>query len=209
MPRLMRTCHFHTGKFVKMRNKRLRLRGLHPIHGLAAQVLLSLLPAAYAQDCTLNLSEPLLDFGDLNRAELHRRTPDGRYVPAGTRSALLTVHCEQPAEIVLRFDAQPAGRRRFAWTEHGSYTVAMRDARLDGHPVLLARIGATDTAAHAPAATAMFAPDEAIGAMSKDRVAKGSVFTAHVDVEAQIAPEALRVRDETPLTGHGQLRRVE
>ncbi|VWC74055.1 hypothetical protein BCO18442_00757 [Burkholderia contaminans] len=192
-----------------MKNKRLRLRGLRPIHGLAAQLLLSLLPAAYAQDCTLHLSKPLLDFGDLNRAELRSQPPGGTRLSAGMRSALLTIRCEQPANIVLRFDAEPAGPRHFAWTKHGSYTVTMRNPRLDGRPVLLARIGGSGDAARAASPEAPFVPGDAIAAISDGRVAAASVFTAHIEVEAYVAPDALRTRDDTELSAAAQLHRIE
>ncbi|MBR8313179.1 hypothetical protein KDW36_08195 [Burkholderia dolosa] len=192
-----------------MKQKPPRLRGSHAIHGLAAQVLLSLLQAAYAQDCTLNLSEPLLDFGDLNRAELQSQVPGGTPMSAGARSTLLTIRCERPADIVLRIDGQPAGPRHFAWTEHGSYTVTMRNPRLDGRPVLLARIGESGDVAHPASPDATFVPGEAIAAIAGGRVAAANVFTAQIDVEAHVAPAALRTRDDTELSASAQLRRIE
>jgi len=167
------------------------------------------MPLAHAQHCTLHVGEQLLDFGNLDRTALQSVTPDGAGLSAGTRSALLTIRCDQPTDILLRVDGQPAGPRRFAWAGHGTYTVTIRNARLDGRPALLTRIGETGGPPHSPSPGATFAPGDAIAATSDGRVAAATVFTAQIDVEVHVAPDALRVRDETELTATVHLRRIE
>lgn len=102
---------------------------------LSAWLLIGALGTAQAQDdCQLTISEPLLDFGLMNRTAQKDSAPQ-RWL--GERRLSVHFNCPQPTDMSLFYRALAAGSQRLRFTEHGSYEIQAGDGVLDGQAVEL------------------------------------------------------------------------
>ena len=102
-----------------------------------AMLCLTLLLGADAwgtEECQLNLSESLLDFGQMNRTIAQLPMPERLL---GERRLSLTFNCAQPSDLSLFYRALAANAQRFQLTERGSYRLQASDATVDGQAVEL------------------------------------------------------------------------
>src|SRR5690606_34905967 len=89
-------------------------------------------PMAHAASCAVEMSDSLVDYGTIARAELLVRESGGR-AALGDRMVTVLVKCENPQRMGLAIDAGSA--RMNGGHVEVAYRVA--DAQLDGEPVQL------------------------------------------------------------------------
>ncbi|MCF5018499.1 hypothetical protein GIW67_11115, partial [Pseudomonas lactis] len=70
------------------------------------------------EECQLNVSEPLLDFGLMSHLAQSDSAPQRLL---GERRLSVTVSCPQAEDLSLFYRAQAASPQRWQFTEHGSY----------------------------------------------------------------------------------------
>lgn len=165
---------------------------------LLGLILLLNTNSAFATDCDMRLNEAELDYGRLFRGELST----GRHaqlIPLGKRKLTLTVLCQSPTNIGLRFDASPAGTDSFRFAENGIFKIVLNNAHVDGAPVFLARPQTTASAG----TIAQLVPNQPILTISNGKVAVGKSFTVDIEIDTYIDNETSKLRDETILEGSG------
>ena len=150
---------------------------------------------AVAEDeCQLNISEALLDFGLMNRVA-QRDSASER--PLGERRMSLNLSCPQSADMSLFYRALAANAQRLQFTEHGSYAIQASDAVLDGNAVELGLIPALGQPPVARGTLLNWRTDHGIAPIKGDTVLSGQHFSVQLTFSAFADIAATRVKDAT------------
>jgi hypothetical protein len=165
-----------------------------PLLTLAALALSGFTPFASAStdNCQFNLSQPVLDYGLMNRAIRPDAAPERSL---GERLIGLTLSCAQPIEMSLFYRAMAATAGRFHFAERGSYQVRIRDAVLDGRSVdigLIARIGQPPTET---ASSLIWRPEHGVVPVLAGVSVQGRRFSAQLELTAWVQEHGMQVRD--------------
>lgn len=158
-------------------------------------LLLSLLLCANAwgaDECQLNLSESMLDFGLMNRAVALVPTADRLL---GERRLNLTLNCANPTDMSLFYRGLAAGAERFQFAQRGSYSLQVSDAVLDGQAVELGLLAGSGQSAISSGASLRWRPDHGITPMRGGVPVTGRSLSLQIQANAWAPEEASRVSD--------------
>lgn len=166
---------------------------------VAALVLL-LTGTSSAADCDIRLSEREVDYGRLHRGELLDEQPGQRLISLEKRTLTLSVTCQRPSVINLRFNALSAEPQTFSFGQRGNFSVVIGDALVDGQ-------AATWLHEHKEAQTAAtrqtFEAGQSLVALIAGVPARARVVTAQIEVQARLAAQETHVSDETRIEAIG------
>ncbi|NWB61507.1 MULTISPECIES: hypothetical protein [unclassified Pseudomonas] len=165
-------------------------------HGLILYLLLFvvvLANEARANNCQVSLSQPRVDYGLVRQAE--RGDPQ---IALGKRTLRLSMACEVPVSMALRFTGVPAGLEGFRFGRQGHFTLSLQSAQVDGKSVELVMPHLSEEPA-----TGRLLPGHRLVAHVADMPVHGRRFTALVNVETFLPAALLAVRDETTFEGQG------
>ncbi|NWL20892.1 DUF1120 domain-containing protein [Pseudomonas umsongensis] len=162
--------------------------------GLVFAVLSGLMPVARAStdDCQFNLSQPLLDYGLMNRAIRPDASPERSL---GERRLGLSLSCSQPVDMSVFYRAMAATAERFRFAERGSYQIRVRDAALDGRSVEIGLIAGVGQAPVMTASNLIWRPAHGIVPVQAGVPAQGRHFTAQLELTAWVQEQGQQVRD--------------
>ncbi|MDY7535268.1 DUF1120 domain-containing protein [Pseudomonas sp. Bout1] len=147
---------------------------------------------AQSDDCRLNLSEPHLDFGLMNRA-IHR--PSGSEIALGERFLSLSLNCQKPTDMSIFYRALAIGAERFRFSDQGHYIMQASDGVLDGQAVELGLIPGRGQPPGIRANRLDWHADHAIAPLRDGLPVQGSVFSVQLRVSARAQESAAHVRD--------------
>lgn len=168
---------------------------------LAILLLLGMASSAQALDeCQLNLSESLLDFGQLSRTARHN--PAGQQL-VGERRLSLTLNCPQPTDLSLFYRGLAAGAERLRFTEHGNYQIQLSDAVVDGQAVELGLLSAVGQSPTDTNAVLNWLPGYGIAPVRAGAVVPGKSLALQLTVRAWADPGATLVQDATTWEASG------
>lgn len=153
---------------------------------------------ASANDCRLSISQPRVDYGMLRRAELLDEQVSNQPIILGKRTLQLSVVCAEPGAVALRFTGVPAGAQGFRFGRQGSFTLALKHAQVDGRAVELNSLQSTDTSA-----LGHLLPGQVLIAKAGGLPLTGTRFSAQVEIDTYLPPDAFSVRHETVFEGQG------
>lgn len=161
-----------------------------PLLGVA-----TLAPPALAAECQLQISESELDYGSRTRAELIGERYHRDALPLPSRQVMLTAICDEPSPMAFFYRGVAADETRFRFGD-GDFTLRADQALLDGEPVLLGHMGASDdTPMQADMAKAL-QPHHGVTPMRDGQAAIGKRFSARIAVQPNINAVA-PLREET------------
>ncbi|WP_343599865.1 DUF1120 domain-containing protein [Pseudomonas sp.] len=143
-----------------------------------ALLLMGMSGAAAAQGCQITLVQPLIDYGKVNKTQLHRQ--GDRYL-LGERHLQLTVQCSRETDMVLSYQADGVNGDVFGFAGRGQYSLLLADARLDGRPVAL---GAASSRRpwQMKGDKVRWLPDMQLAPLQANVPLKGTTFTARLSV---------------------------
>ncbi|TVT81291.1 DUF1120 domain-containing protein [Pseudomonas sp. H3(2019)] len=147
---------------------------------------------ALADDCQFNLSQPVLDYGLMNRAIRPDTTP---MRTLGERRLSLNLSCSQPVDMSLFYRAMAATAERFRFTEHGSYEMRIRDAVLDSQSVDLGLLASVGQAPAEIASSLIWKPEHGVVPVRAGVPLQGRNFSAQLELTAWAQEQAMQVRD--------------
>lgn len=165
-------------------------------HGLILYLLLFvvvLANEARANNCQVSLSQPRVDYGLVRQAE--RGDPQ---IALGKRTLRLSMACEVPVSMALRFTGVPANQQGFRFGRQGHFTLSLQFAQVDGKSVELVMPHLSEEPA-----TGRLLPGHRLVAHVAGMPVHGRRFTALVNVETFLPAALLAVRDETTFEGQG------
>ncbi|MVV52008.1 DUF1120 domain-containing protein [Pseudomonas sp. PB120] len=162
---------------------------------LLAPMVLSARPSlaeASTDDCQLNLSQPVLDYGLMNRAIRPDSAPERNL---GQRQLSLNLSCSQPIDMSLFYRATAATVERFQFAERGSYQLRIRDAVLDGQSVDIGLIAGAGQPPKETASNLIWRPGHGVVPMQTGAVLQGRRFSAQLELSAWVQEQGMQVRD--------------
>ena len=162
---------------------------------LSAWLLIAAFGTAQAQDeCQLNISEPLLDFGLMSRVTQSDSAPQRLL---GERRLSLNFNCPQPANMSLFYRALAASAQRLQFTEHGSYEMQVSDGVLDGQAVELGLLPANGQPPISIGTALNWRPGHGIAPVQGGSVLLGKSFSLQLTLNAWADTAATHVKDAT------------
>lgn len=161
---------------------------------LAPLALSGFTPLAWAlpDDCQLNLSQPVLDYGLMNRAVRPDLAPERNL---GERHTNLTVSCSQPTDMSVFYRAMAATAQRFHFAERGSYQLRIRDALLDGQAVDIGLIAGVGQSPAETGSSLIWRPEHGVVPVQAGVPMLGRHFSAQLEVNAWVQDQGMQVRD--------------
>ncbi|QFG32167.1 DUF1120 domain-containing protein [Pseudomonas umsongensis] len=169
---------------------------------LSRYLLLTLTPLALSgftplvlasnDDCQFNLSQPVLDYGLMNRAIRPDSAPQRQL---GMRQLSLTLSCTQPIDMSLFYRAMAATAERFHFAERGSYQVRIRDAVLDGQSVEIGLVAGAGQPPSKTASTLIWRPEHGVVPVQAGVPVQGRSFSAQLELTAWVQEQGMQVRD--------------
>lgn len=155
-----------------------------------------LLPqAVWAQNCRLSVSQARIDYGDIRPQALVERAT----VALGTRTLHLNVMCAEPSAMALRFVGVAEGQD-FRFGQQGRFRLSLKQALVDGHAV--------EWAAAGDAVSGRLLPGQVLVARAAGAAVTGRRLTVQVEIDTDLPAEALQVRNQVVLEGHGSFELV-
>jgi hypothetical protein len=154
---------------------------------------------ARAEDCRLSLSQPRIDYGVLRRTELLDEQVGRQKTSLGKRTLHLSVICADPRAVAIRFAGVPAGAQGFRFGRHGSFTLDLKHGQVDGRAV---ELSVEPSSVYAD--NGRLLPGQVLIARTGGMPATGRRFSAQVDIDTYLPPEAFSVRHETMFEGQGR-----
>ncbi|WP_460121156.1 DUF1120 domain-containing protein [Pseudomonas sp. S2_C03] len=150
------------------------------------------LASASAENCQLTLSQPVLDYGLMNRA-IRPGIAQERHL--GDRRLSLTLNCPAPVDMSLFYRAMAATNQRFHFADRGSYQIRIRDGVLDGQSVELGLIAGAGQPPAQTASQLIWRPDHGVVPLLSGVPARGSTFSAQLELSAWVQEHGMQVRD--------------
>ncbi|MHC8288601.1 DUF1120 domain-containing protein [Pseudomonas sp. XS1P51] len=159
---------------------------------LAPLTLSGFTPPAWANDCQLNVSQAVLDYGLMNRAIRHDTMPERNL---GERRVSLNLRCSQTVDMTLFYRAMAATAERYHFAERGSYQTRIGDAVLDGQSVDLALIAGVGQPPAAIGSSLIWRPEHGIVPVRAGVPVQGQVFSVQLELTARVEEQGMRMRD--------------
>ncbi|WMI98146.1 hypothetical protein RBU55_21600 [Pseudomonas chlororaphis subsp. aurantiaca] len=156
--------------------------------------------AGQDDNCVVQISQPLVDYGRKTAAELIEGRARTSQIFLGKQTISLSAVCENKTGLALSFNGQGADDHSYRFARNGSFTLKVLSTQLDGKSVRM-------LPAEAPATSSSeqrLRPGVSLVAYDGQRPATGERLTVQVEVETYIDPEATKVRAEEVWEGGGQ-----
>lgn len=160
--------------------------------------------AVLANDCQIQISQSVVDHGNLNPSTLRASAKSSSTAALDKRVMQLNVLCTDVKDMAVTFRGLASGPESYQISDKGEFDLTLKDARLDGNPVLL---GLVNRAGEIPAESGpsvKLTPSHYVVPVVDHQVKVGKVLSIKVELNARLFVEGLKVRDIAPLEGLGQ-----
>ncbi|MGD9426011.1 hypothetical protein ACLHDD_12880 [Pantoea sp. NSTU24] len=143
--------------------------------------------------CTIQLSEPQIDYGEMTRGELLSRP--GNILSAAElrigdeREIGLSVICDRPTPMALTFSGPAKDNESYLFGEQGRATLTLHDVTLDDQPVMIDSAGGQ-------AAKMAFTDNHPMRFLKAGQRAAGTTLRANVTVVTWLSSPATRVSEQ-------------
>ena len=147
-------------------------------------------------NCQLSVSRDHFDYGSLRNGHV---IDSQRDLSFGTRLAFLTINCVKPTTITVFLRSPQELGNKIAFGKKGHISVHVKNAQLEGNPVLL---GPVMTEGQMPALqtwTADLEPGQGFTVMNGRRPAQGKSFSAQLEIEINLPEQETHVTEMTKL----------
>lgn len=153
---------------------------------------------SFAQDCQINLSNPNMDFGQVNRPASNDSQSPNALQTLGRRAVSLNASCPIAAKLVIQVRGAAKGEQ-FRFAGQGQVGVTLSDALLDGRRVDLAQVSTLGGVPGTPGASIEAMPGDRVIPVSGGMALEGSVLSMQVDIHPMVPTAELRTRDAKTL----------
>ncbi|VVQ01853.1 hypothetical protein PS918_04242 [Pseudomonas fluorescens] len=144
------------------------------------------------EDCRLNLSQPVLDYGLMNRAIRPDLAPERNL---GERHTNLSLSCPQPMDMSLFYRAMAATAERFHFAERGSYRMRIHGAVLDGQSVDIGLIAGVGQSPVETGSSLIWRPAHGVVPVEAGVPLQGRHFSAQLELTAWVQDQGMPLRD--------------
>ncbi|MGK3144123.1 hypothetical protein [Pantoea sp. C2G6] len=148
--------------------------------------------ATVRAECQIQLSESLIDYGEMTRGELISRPGNSLSATelrmGDDRESEITVSCDRETPLTLVFNGPAKDNESYLFGEQGWVTLTLHDVTLDDRPVTIESAGKE-------AAQMAFTPGNTMQFLQEGQIAAGSTLRAKVTIAGWLPAAATRVRD--------------
>jgi hypothetical protein len=178
---------------------------------VAAMIALTSLPtlAAPNDNCQLQISNTVIDYGQVTRAELLGRQISPTAFALGKQTMTLSVNCRQPTLMTIYFRGGAGDGNAYRFGNAGNFVLTLSLAQLDGKRIKLGNVKVTGQQPDNMAETALLTPGVGIVPVQDERTLKGASFSVQVEIDTNVSGTASRVADRTTWRSSGSFELVE
>lgn len=163
---------------------------------------------AMADNCQVQISNPVVNYGPVTRTQLLERQVSPMDISLGKHSVTLSATCKQATLMTMFFRATGEGNA-YRFGNAGTFTLRLSQARLDGKTVNLGSVEAVGQPPVTPVSSALLRPGFGLAPMIDERQVKGLSFTATVEIDTRVLSTASRVPDRTEWRSTGTFELME
>lgn len=156
---------------------------------------------ATAQECAMTVSQPLVDYGQIQRAQLLEGARAGQHLLVGTRVITLNLSCAENAAMALSFNGEAVGSEGYRFAQGGLFTLKVLSAQLDGQPV---RMVMRTAGASAQGVDDQLRPGVSLVPVGSSQIARGAKFSAQIEVKTYVHERDTEARSRNEWGGGGQ-----
>lgn len=172
------------------------------VRAINGAVLALCLPfTASAEECVLAVNEPVVDFGQTQRAQLLEGTSKRQRLLVGTRVISLNLSCSASTSMALSFNGERADDQGYRFAQHGVFTLKVLSAQLDGKPI---RLMVRDGGEGAVESDQRLRPGASLVPGNLGQIARGSKLSAQVEVKTYVDERDTEARSREQWSGDGQ-----
>ncbi len=195
-----------------MPNHNSTVRGSMSMHAIVAMLIASASSHALAapnDNCQMQISNAVIDYGQVTRAELLGRQVSPTAFALGKQTMTLSVNCRQPTLMTIYFRGAAGDGNGYRFGNAGNFVLSLSLAQLDGKRVKLGNVNVTGQQPDNMAETALLSPGVGIVPVQDERTVKGSSFSVQVEIDTRVSGTASRVADRTTWRSSGSFELVE
>lgn len=165
--------------------------------------------AAPADNCQMQISQPVIDYGLITRAQLLERQLSPTTFALGKQTMTLSATCRQPTLMTVYFRGISRGADDYSFSNSGSFTLNLSLARVDGKRVRLGNVHITGQQPERMGESVPLTPGIGIVPVVDERPVKGTSFSVQVEIDTHIFGDASRINDKTVWRSSGSFELVE
>jgi len=165
--------------------------------------------AAPNDNCQMQISNTVIDYGQVTRAELLGRQVSPTAFALGKQTMTLSVNCRQPALMTIYFRGAAGDGNGYRFGNGGNFVLSLSLAQLDGKRVKLGNIRVTGQQPDNMAEAILLTPGVGIVPVQDERTLKGSSFSVQVEIDTSVSGTSSRVADRTTWRSSGSFELVE
>lgn len=159
--------------------------------------------APLADDCQMQISHPIIDYGSLNPDLLRAAAKTSTSASLEKRHILLNVWCPEPRDMAISFHGAASGLEAYKFGDNGSFELTIRSAQLDGTPVLLGAISSINEIPAGASGSVKLTPGHYIVPVTDQHSRVGKVYSMNIEIASSLLTEHLKIRDLATLEGKG------
>lgn len=165
--------------------------------------------AAPNDNCQMQISNTVIDYGQITRAELLGRQVSPTAFALGKQTMTLSVNCRQPSLMTIYFRGAAGDGNGYRFGNAGNFVLNLSLAQLDGKRVKLGNVKVTGQQPDNMMETALLSPGVGIVPVQDERTLKGASFSVQVEINTSVSGTASRVADRTTWRSSGSFELVE
>ena len=165
--------------------------------------------AAPNDNCQMQISNTVIDYGQVTRAELLERQVSPTSFALGKQTMTLSVNCRQPTLMTIYFRGAAGDGNGYRFGNAGNFVLNLSLAQLDGKRVKLGNVKVTGQQPDNMAEIALLTPGVGIVPVQDERTLKGASFSVQVEINTSVSGTASRVADRTTWRSSGSFELVE
>lgn len=173
------------------------------VGGLLVLLSLMISPACLAaqaegsESCQLMANHAQIDYGQHSRGQMLQRAPGAGQLPFGQREIIINAICQQPVVMKVIVRGASDGRQSFRFGQQGGLDLKVKNALLDGNPVMVQQENGR------PQTELVLAPGDSLQPVSSNGLPlHGKAFRLQLLMGASMATDATRVSQELRLEEH-------
>ena len=155
----------------------------------------------HADDCVMSVSQPVVDFGQTQRAQLLEGKREVQHLLVGTRVVNINFNCAADAAMALSFTGERVGVQGYRFAEDGFFTLRVLSAQLDGKSV---HMMVRDAEGAVSNSDNQLRPGVSLVPGSTGHLARGSTLNVQVEVKTFVTDRDTLARSREQWEGSGQ-----
>jgi hypothetical protein len=157
---------------------------------------------AWANDCQIMLTQPVVDYGAFNPHTL-KATAKSSLASLGKRVMQLNVMCADARNMAVTFHGVASGLESYQLSDKGEFDLTLKDAHLDGELVLLGSVSSVGEVPNESRNAVKLRPGKYLVPVLHQQLKTGKTLSVSVELDARLFVDGLNIRDAVIFEGQG------